>query len=247
MRKKVTDGRDYLGDFAPQFAAINDDVLFGQVWNKNNNLSPKARSMITIAALMGAGITDQSLRGHLETGKANGITKDEIVDIITHLAFYTGWPKGWAVFALAMELYQNEEIEKDGDNALFGKGNGIEAPTHFNGKVYVKELLDFSYPMIADTVTFAPGVRNNWHIHQAGQILLVTNGRGWYQEAGKDAQPLRAGDIVKIPGGVKHWHGASKDCWFSHVALEDWSKGQPTWLERLSDEEYEKLEAAHYE
>lgn len=245
MSKTVTDGRDYLGGFAPQFAAINDDVLFGQVWNKEDNLSPKTRSMITIAALMGAGIVDKSLYGHLETGKANGITKDEIVDIITHLAFYTGWPKGWAVFAMAMEIYHNDETETN--NALFGIGNEVEEPAHFNGKVYVKELLDFSYPMIADTVTFAPGVRNNWHIHQAGQVLLVTNGTGWYQEYGKVAQPLKAGDIVKIPGGVKHWHGASKNSWFTHIALEDWSKGQPVWLEKLDDKVYEKLEVDNYE
>lgn len=90
MNKKVTDGRDFLGNFAPQFAAINDDVLFGQVWNKDNVLSDKTRSMITIAALMGAGIIDESLESHLKTGKENGITKEEIVDIITHLAFYTG-------------------------------------------------------------------------------------------------------------------------------------------------------------
>lgn len=97
--------------------------------------------------------------------------------------------------------------------------------------------------MIADSVTFAPGVRNNWHIHQAGQVLLVTDGEGWYQEEGKPAQHLKAGDVVKIPGGVKHWHGPAKNSWFSHVALEDWSKGQPEWLERVSDEQYDGLEA----
>lgn len=108
MGKRVTDGRDYLGGFAPQFAEINDDVLFGQVWSREEHLSPKERSMLTIAALMGGGITDRSLKGHLETGKANGITREEIADIITHLAFYTGWPKGWAAFALALEVYQAE-------------------------------------------------------------------------------------------------------------------------------------------
>lgn len=91
--KKVTAGRDYLGDFAPEFARINDDVLFGEVWAREANLSPKLRSIITISGLLGAGILDQSLQGHLQTGKENGITKNEIVEIITQLAFYTGWPK----------------------------------------------------------------------------------------------------------------------------------------------------------
>jgi 4-carboxymuconolactone decarboxylase len=108
MKKKVTDGKDYLGAFAPIFAEINDDVLFGQVWSREHELSPRDRSMITIAGLMGTGILDQSLKGHLEKGKENGITKAEIAEIITHLAFYTGWPKGWAAFALAKEVYGNE-------------------------------------------------------------------------------------------------------------------------------------------
>lgn len=111
-QKKVTDGRDYLGTFAPQFAAINDDVLFGEVWSRESELAPRDRSLITVAALMGAGITDTSMRGHLQKAKENGITKDEIVEVITQLAFYTGWPKGWAVFAQAMEVYKDD---KDGD------------------------------------------------------------------------------------------------------------------------------------
>lgn len=96
--------------------------------------------------------------------------------------------------------------------------------------------------MLADTVTFAPGVRNNWHIHKAGQILMVTDGTGWHQEEGKKAVPLKKGSIVKIPAEVKHWHGASKNIRFTHIALEDWSKGQPEWLEAVAQEEYDKLE-----
>lgn len=128
------------------------------------------------------------------------------------------------------------------EEPLFGLGTKSKDTEHFNGSVYVKEILDFDYPMLADTVTFAPGVRNNWHIHQAGQILMVTDGNGWYQEEGKKAVPLKKGSIVKIPAGVKHWHGASKDSWFTHIALEDWSKGQPEWMEPVNQEDYEKLE-----
>lgn len=108
MSKKVTAGRDYLGTFAPQFAAINDDVLFGQVWSREAQLSPRDRSMITIAALKGAGITDISMKGHLEKAKENGVTKEEMVELITQLAFYTGWPKGWAAFSIAQEVYSKE-------------------------------------------------------------------------------------------------------------------------------------------
>lgn len=93
--KKVTAGRDYLGEIAPDFAKFNDDVLFGEVWS-NEVLSPKMRSVITISVLISTGIFDDSLRGHIQTGKENGITKDEMVAMITHLAFYAGWPKAWA-------------------------------------------------------------------------------------------------------------------------------------------------------
>lgn len=108
MGKKITAGRDYLGDFAPQFAEFNDDVLFGQVWSREQQLAPRERSMITVAALMGSGMTDASMKGHLEKAKENGVTKAEVIEMITQLAFYTGWPKGWAVFAMAMNVYGEE-------------------------------------------------------------------------------------------------------------------------------------------
>ncbi|MGH0053621.1 MAG: carboxymuconolactone decarboxylase family protein [Sphaerochaetaceae bacterium] len=103
--QKVTAGRDQLGDFAPQFAALNDDVLFGEVWSREKELSPRDRSMITISALMASGILDSSLNFHLQKAKANGITKAEIVEILTHLAFYAGWPKAWPVFRMAKEIW----------------------------------------------------------------------------------------------------------------------------------------------
>lgn len=92
-------------------------------------------------------------------------------------------------------------------------------------------------------VTFEPGCRNNWHIHhKGGQILLVTAGRGWYQEWGKDAQELHPGDVVNIPAEVKHWHGAAKDSWFAHLAVEVPAEGSSNeWLEPVTDEEYNKL------
>ena len=92
-------------------------------------------------------------------------------------------------------------------------------------------------------VTFEPGCRNNWHIHhKGGQILLVTSGRGYYQEWGKPAQELKTGDVVNIPAEVKHWHGAAKDSWFAHVAISVPAKDASTeWLEEVSDEDYNKL------
>lgn len=106
---KQTAGRDQLGDFAPKFAELNDEVLFGQVWSREDKLSLRDRSMITVVALMSKGILDSSLKAHLINAKKNGITKDEIAEIITHAAFYAGWPNAWAVFRMAKEIYQDDE------------------------------------------------------------------------------------------------------------------------------------------
>lgn len=109
MRKKVTDGRDYLEDFAPLFAEINDDVLFGKVWSRTDELAPRDRSLITIAAFMGAGITNEGIKAHIQIARDNGVTKGEIAEVITHLAFYTGWPRAWPVFMYAKEVYAIED------------------------------------------------------------------------------------------------------------------------------------------
>lgn len=100
---KQTAGRDQLGDFAPQFAALNDDVLFGEVWEREEQLSAHDRSLITCSALLAMGAPQ--LEAHLNIAKQNGVTKDEIVELITHLAFYAGWPKAWSAFALAKEIF----------------------------------------------------------------------------------------------------------------------------------------------
>ncbi|EOH97607.1 carboxymuconolactone decarboxylase family protein [Enterococcus pallens] len=100
---KQTAGRDQLGEFAPQFAALNDDVLFGEVWEREEQLSAHDRSLITCSALLAMGAPQ--LEAHLNIAKQNGVTEDEIVELITHLAFYAGWPKAWSAFALAKEIF----------------------------------------------------------------------------------------------------------------------------------------------
>lgn len=102
-----TAGRNTLGKFAPEFAHFNDDILFGENWN-NEDIDLKTRSIITVVALMSQGITDSSLKFHLQNAKNHGVTKKEIVAIITHVAFYAGWPKGWAAFNLAKEIWMEE-------------------------------------------------------------------------------------------------------------------------------------------
>ncbi len=112
----------------------------------------------------------------------------------------------------------------------------------FNGAVWVNRLTPADSASPVANVTFEPGCRNNWHKHAGGQILLVTGGRGYYQEWGKTAQELQAGDVINIPADVKHWHGAARDSWFVHIAVGvKHEKGPVTWLEPVSDEDYNKL------
>lgn len=103
--KKQTAGRDRLGDFAPKFAELNDDVLFGEVWSREKELSAHDRSLITCSVLLAMGAPQ--LESHMHIAKANGVTKAEMVELITHLAFYAGWPKAWTAFSLAKEIFDN--------------------------------------------------------------------------------------------------------------------------------------------
>ena len=213
-----TAGRTQLGEFAPEFAHLNDDILFGEVWSRNDLLSLRDRT--------------------------------EAAEIITHIAFYAGWPKAWAAFNLAKEVW-NEDVKGEDAKAAFqremifpvGEPNTAYAK-YFKGNSYLAQISDSQIPFF--NVTFEPGCRNNWHTHHAtkggGQMLVGVAGRGWYQEEGKPAQEILPGTVIHIPANVKHWHGAAKDSWFAHLAFE--IPGENTsneWQEAVSDEEYNKL------
>lgn len=245
--KKQTAGRDSLGSFAPKFAQLNDDVLFGEVWSREDKLSLKIRSIVTLTALISKGITDNSLQYHLQTAKANGVTRTEMAEILTHLSFYAGWPNAWAAFRMAKEVYADTEAPEE-HGGFFGQGEPNTAfAKYFIGQSYLKPLTDPKKTVFLANVTFEPGCRNNWHIHHAasggGQILLCVDGEGWYQEEGKPAQSLEPGDVVTIPPEVKHWHGAKANSWFSHIAVE--CPGEDTsneWLEPVENAWYTALE-----
>ena len=251
MSEKIvqTAGREQLGEFAPSFAHLNDDVLFGEVWNEEA-IDVKTKCIITVVSLMASGITDSSLQYHLQNAKAHGVTKEEIAAIITHATMYVGWPKGWAVFRLAKEVWNEEQAvltDKDRyQNTIFfpiGESNDAYAQ-YFVGQSYLAPLSTDQIPMF--NVTFEPGCRNNWHIHRAsdhgGQMLICVGGRGYYQEWGKDAVEMTPGTVINIPANVKHWHGAAPDSWFSHIAVEvPGEDGGSEWLEPVSDEDYGKL------
>ncbi|MEK4466277.1 cupin domain-containing protein [Paenibacillus sp. FSL H8-0315] len=129
----------------------------------------------------------------------------------------------------------NEQLS---NSNIFPLGQKVE--DNFIGDAYLQMIYTDATPLNAPigNVTFAPGARNNWHFHKIGQVLLVTGGEGWYQEEGKPAQFLQSGDVVNIPANVKHWHGATKDSWFVHLAI---SPGETEWLEPVDGELYNQL------
>ena len=145
--RKITAGRDVLGKFAPKFAQLNDDVLFGEVWSRESELSARDRSLITVTALMAQGLTDTSFGHHLAMAKENGITRSEIAEILTHAAFYAGWPKAWAAFRMAKDIWADAE-------------NTDEKQLHQNSMVF---------PIGAPNDGFA---QNVWGIDPAGNSEL---------------------------------------------------------------------------
>lgn len=247
MTVKQTAGHDALGEFAPEFAHLNDDVLFGEVWSREAQLPLKLRSIVSVSALIGKGITDSSLKYHLASARANGVTREEMAELLTHVAFYAGWPNAWAAFNMAKEVYADDTVRTDGHGGFFGLGMpNTTFAQYFIGQSYLKALTDPDDYLPIHNVTFEPGCRNNWHIHHAskggGQVLICVEGEGWYQEEGKPAVELKPGMVITIPPEVKHWHGAKKDSWFSHIAVECPGENcSNEWCEPVSDEAYNAL------
>ena len=240
--KKQTAGRTYLGKVAPKFAQLNDDVLFGEVWAREDEFSLRDRSLVTISALFALGLFPQ-LKSHLELGKEHGLAKTEVVETLTQLAFYCGWPKAWSAFPLVEEVYGKEG--SDLELSPFAVGEENPFGRYFSGKSYLYPLSTKQVPIY--NVTFEPGCRNAWHIHRAksggGQILICVYGKGWYQEEGKEARELRPGDVVNIPPNVKHWHGAAKDSYFQHLAIEVAGEETKTeWREAVEEKDYLALD-----
>lgn len=245
-----TAGRNALGEFAPEIVHFNDDVFFGD----NGDIDLKTRSIITVVALMASGITDSSLKIHLQNAKNHGVTKKEIAVAITHVAVYAGWPKDWAVFNLVKEVwdanegnlpYEDEAMRAHAKEMVFPIGNPNDGfAKYFTGKSYLAPVSTSQVGIF--NVTFEPGCRNNWHIHHAksggGQILVCVAGRGYYQEYGKEAVMMKPGECINIPAEVKHWHGAAPDSWFSHLAVEvPGTETSNEWCEPVTDEEYSVL------
>lgn len=213
-------GRPVTGkvyEFAPIIDEFLKAHLFGDIFARDN-VDWQTRELATIAMLASLDNVDNQLKSHIGVGKHNGLTDGQVAEILD-IADKTGV-----------------------EDVLFGLGNeNTDYAKYFIGKSYLQPLTQKG--INAANVTFEPKARNNWHIHhKTGQTLLAVSGRGWYQEWGKPEQELQAGDVVNIPEGVKHWHGAAKDSRFTHIAVTVPTEGaKAEWLEPITDEEYNKL------
>lgn len=138
---------------------------------------------------------------------------------------------------------KTEAMQEDNSVSLFPKGDRVPKEW-FSGDAFLQPLLakDKNNDFALGSVTFEPGARTNWHTHPSGQVLIVTEGKGWYQEKGKSAQVIKKGDVINIPEGVKHWHGASADSKMIHIAITNY-KGEEnvTWLQPVTNEEYQQV------
>jgi 4-carboxymuconolactone decarboxylase len=235
---------------APALASYTDEVLFRQVW-RGPELSPRDRSLVTLSALVTGGNTAQ-MTSHLNRALDNGVRPSEIGGLITHLAFYTGWPKSVSALSVtrqvleargitAAEMQPHTGVPGDTDRlriARKGERPVTRGPvTNFTGAVQVSAPFNGTgvSRIAGATVRFAVGARSAWHRHPLGQTLVVTEGCGWVQRGGGPIQKVCAGDVVVTAPGEKHWHGATANSAMSHVAM---SEGGVEWLEQVTDAQY---------
>ena len=241
-----TAGRNVLGKIAPEFAHLNDDILFGEVWNRQDQLTAHDRSLVTIVTQMAQGLTGDALKAHLRMAKEHGVTLQTITEVITHSAFYCGWPKAWAVLPMVKEIWGEQGVQTREEFQM-----STPYPIGEPNTAYAKYFIGNSYTAPIDAanggpvnVTFEPGCRNNWHIHHdAVQVLICVAGRGWYQEWGKEPVEMTPGTVIAITAETKHWHGAARDSWFQHLTYHTHvgKNSSNEWLEPVTDEVYGKL------
>ncbi len=204
--------------FAPGIEQYLKEHLFADIFARGI-LNHQERELATVSFLAVSAGAEPQLKAHINIAKNTGLSDEKLNYAVRYAQFITEYDMG--VF------------KRGAENTVYAK--------YFTGKSYLEPLTKNGVSV--SNVVFEPGCRNNWHIHhKGGQILLVTGGNGWYQEWNKPARKLKAGDVVEIPAGIKHWHGASKDSFFAHIAIAVPAENATNeWLEPVSDKEYNKL------
>jgi len=235
--------------FVPVIDTFLKEHLFADIFSRDI-LDFKTREIATISALASLGGAEGQLRGHLGVGRNVGLSEGQLRGIAKTLYAGVDRDAGETAAKLLDGMFSAAAASSASTPALvsikeptFAKGNKV-SNGNFTGNVWVNMLtsVDTANSTSVGNVTFAPKARSNWHRHPSGQILLVTDGLGYYQEKGQPIRLIRKGDVVKCPSNIAHWHGASRDSFMSHVTLgPDNGKGPVEWLSSVTDEEYNQL------
>ncbi len=248
-------------DFAPAIDIFLKEHLFGDIFGRDN-LDFKTRELVTISALATLGGVENQLRSHLNVGMHNGLNESQLYNLVSVLKSKVGSKESEFTNEILKSILNstqtktiertisstNKELTIEKDNpvssktdSIFPKGERITNP-NFIGKVWLAPLIssDSINKTQVGNVTFAPGARTNWHYHPGGQILLVIEGVGYYQEKGSAIKVLHKSDVVKCPPNIPHWHGASPDSEFIQLAITNSQYGPTVWLKPVTDDEYNK-------
>lgn len=235
---------------APTAAALADltnRVLFGDLWQRPD-LSARDRSLVTMSALIAIGQPEQ-LPFHANRAMDNGLTAGEASEVLSHIAFYAGWPRAMSAVPVLKQVFANRKEKpmttSQSDIKITPAGSSATPgpEQYFTGKVEIAGLYQTDAPARVGgaTVSFSAGARTAWHTHPLGQTLFIVSGRGWVQKEGEAVQQVDPGDVVWIPPNVRHWHGASSTEAMAHFAVAEALNGSSvTWMEKVSDEEYER-------
>ena len=241
-REKLT-GRKIAGgvyDFVPVIDQYLKEHLFGAIFSRDN-LDWKTRELVTIAALAAMPGVESQLQSHIGIGIYNGLTASQIAELASIIETGIDQQRGNITRQVLQAVIDKKPYVADTKpkGEIFPTGEKIKND-NFTGNAWLQPLIaaDNDNQNAVGNVTFEPGARSNWHIHPAGQILLVVDGVGYYQEKGQPKKILRKGDAVKCPPNVAHWHGASADQSFTQLAITGREKGETVWLAAVTDEEY---------
>jgi 4-carboxymuconolactone decarboxylase len=237
-------GRPFNYAFSPAADYYLKAHLFGDIFARNI-LSFADRELVTVSAISSLEGCEPQLIAHVQGARNMGVKDGELHSIPEVLEKKVGLAEAHRASVAIAKVFNEPRVKEAAmDKPFYPVGDFNSAYAKYfigNSYLYVLATGEGKLPIV--NVTFEPGCRNNWHTHyKGGQILICVAGRGWYQEWGKAPRELHVGDVVDIPAGVKHWHGAAKDCWFQHIAIGVPAEGASTeWLEPVTDEAYNKL------
>ena len=246
-------------EFAPIIEQFLKEHLFADIFERDV-LTYDEREITTVAILAAMGGVEPMARSHMGICLNLGITPDQLRHLLTIIEKNIGHKEAHAIHIELDGLLQSkgfvgnassemteatkkQALKADTDLNIFPKGDLISSP-NFTGAAWLQRLMTDAdkFDVVISNVVFDPGVRNSWHSHPGGQILIATSGEGYYQERGKPVQILNAGDVIAIPSNVVHWHGAAPDSEFIHIAINTKvSLGPAVWYEKVTDEEYSKI------